>query len=165
MDEIKKAETLETNEKIKLFHIPLILFEGLSQCYGNREEKKINDHRVVYLKQTDGLINFPGAIGFLSHNTECVFSLWSRDPDKSDMLYEAPLVLRIWALENHSGGSYTQDKYMVTEQISASIGRGVDSLSLENTAFDFALFVLEKAREVIKSKNYEPCESFWVPYK
>ncbi|MDD2935562.1 MAG: hypothetical protein PHX25_03785 [Candidatus Pacebacteria bacterium] len=153
------------DQEIKIFHIPLILFEGLSQNFGNGNKNKIGDHDVVYLKQVDDLINFPGVIGLSTHSTGCVFSLWVREPSGSNMMYEAPLILRIWALENHSGGSYTSEQYLVREEINAKIGRGVDSLSLENPACDFALFILAKAREIIKSRNYKPCESFWVPYK
>lgn len=154
MSNVTTSQTIRAR-KIKLFDIPKILFAGFSEARGIGDVKKTSNgpKNEVFVQEisVDGivmaieLINFDEGTNFRIH----------KELSKKDNLGKQGEILVIWALQSYNG-THTKRAHLISEKITFEL-KG----SLEEPEVDFALFVLEKAREIIRSDRYITGTKFW----
>ena len=57
-----------------VFHVPLILFEGIASEYGEGTERETRGYKVISLCEDD--VGFSDVIGFNKHSSGTIFVLW-----------------------------------------------------------------------------------------
>ncbi len=160
-----------TEEKVKnisagsftIFHVPLILFEGISKEYGLGKIHKKNGYKINILNRRK--LGFTATIGFSNANNRTTnFVLWPYFTDSIGTLEGPRSLLRITAMEKVGSICFVPEgglhSYSVTECISVRVYDG-DTFSLGHEANCFVRWIWEKAEEIVTSKNCTPPRDFW----
>jgi len=145
-----------------LFHVPVILFEGISHEYGKGTEKEVKGYQTRSLDEQE--VGFPGVVGLHKHSNGTIFVLWPYFSDELGGLDEPQRLLSILASEKSGATVFGEGgkvhSYHVTQTISVQIYKG-DFIPLDCVANSFMRWIWQKAEELQECKNCQVAKNFW----
>ncbi len=146
-----------------IFHIPRILFDGISKEYGLEKIHKKNGYEIEILNRHK--LGHTATIGFSKgNNKSSTFVLWPYFTGAIGTLEGPRSLLRVTAMEKTGamciGATGGLHSYNIVEEISISIHDG-GSFILGHRENSFVRFVWEMAEEIVASENCIPPRDFW----
>lgn len=162
MDTQKPTVQVDTSTPFTLFHIPLILFEGISDEFGGGDKGKKRGYQIKPLNEKK--VGFPGVIGFREHDGGTLFVLWPYFSNDLGSINEPRRVLTISANEMTGATCFGENSevhnFHVSQVISAQVCKG-DFFPLDCVVNPFIRWIWEKAEELQKHKSCQVAKSFW----